>query len=28
LQTGIEMIALGYRFDIVLAGARSTPMGP
>ena len=27
LQTGIEMIALGYRFDIVLAGAASTPMG-
>jgi protocatechuate 3,4-dioxygenase beta subunit len=27
LETGIEMIALGYRFDIVLAGARSTPMG-
>ncbi len=27
LQTGIEMIALGYRFDIVLAGASSTPMG-
>jgi protocatechuate 3,4-dioxygenase beta subunit len=27
LQTGIEMIALGYRFDIVLAGAKSTPMG-
>jgi len=27
LQTGIEMIALGYRFDIVLAGASSTPLG-
>ena len=27
LQTGIEGIALGYRFDIVLAGAKSTPMG-
>ena len=27
LETGIEMIALGYRFDIVLAGATSTPMG-
>jgi len=27
LQTGIEMVALGYRFDIVLAGAASTPMG-
>jgi protocatechuate 3,4-dioxygenase beta subunit len=27
LETGIEMIALGYRFDIVLAGAKSTPMG-
>jgi protocatechuate 3,4-dioxygenase beta subunit len=27
LETGIEMIALGYRFDIVLAGAKSTPLG-
>lgn len=27
LETGIEGIALGFRFDIVLAGARSTPMG-
>ena len=27
LKTGIEEIALGYRYDIVLAGARSTPMG-
>ncbi|HEX4332059.1 MAG TPA: protocatechuate 3,4-dioxygenase subunit beta [Usitatibacter sp.] len=27
LKTGIEQIALGYRFDIVLAGAKSTPMG-
>jgi len=27
LETGIEGIALGYRFDIVLAGARSTPLG-
>jgi hypothetical protein len=27
LQTGIEAIALGYRFDIVLAGAKSTPVG-
>ena len=27
LETGIEMVALGYRFDIVLAGAKSTPMG-
>jgi protocatechuate 3,4-dioxygenase beta subunit len=27
LQTGIEGIALGYRFDIVLAGARATPLG-
>lgn len=27
LQAGIEMIALGYRFDIVLAGAKSTPLG-
>jgi protocatechuate 3,4-dioxygenase beta subunit len=26
VRTGIEGIALGYRFDIVLAGARSTPM--
>lgn len=28
LETGIEGIALGYRFDIALAGARSTPFGP
>ena len=27
LEKGIEEIALGYRFDIVLAGAKSTPMG-
>ena len=27
IETGIEGIALGYRFDIVLAGAMSTPMG-
>jgi len=27
LRTGIEEIALGYRFDIVLAGAKSTPLG-
>ena len=27
LETGIESIALGYRFDIVLAGAKSTPLG-
>lgn len=27
LETGIEGIALGYRFDIVLAGARATPLG-
>jgi protocatechuate 3,4-dioxygenase beta subunit len=27
LQSGIEMVALGYRFDIVLAGAKSTPLG-
>jgi protocatechuate 3,4-dioxygenase beta subunit len=27
LQSGIEGIALGYSFDIVLAGARSTPLG-
>ena len=27
LETGIEGVMLGYRFDIVLAGARSTPFG-
>ena len=27
LETGVEGIALGYRFDIVLAGARATPLG-
>jgi protocatechuate 3,4-dioxygenase beta subunit len=27
LETGIEGDALGYRFDIVLAGAKSTPFG-
>lgn len=27
LRTGVEGIALGYRFDIVLAGAKSTPLG-
>ena len=27
LRTGIEGVALGYRFDIVLAGARATPLG-
>ena len=27
LQRGIEGIALGYRFDIVVAGAKSTPLG-
>jgi hypothetical protein len=27
LQSGIEGAALGYRFDIVLAGAKSTPLG-
>jgi protocatechuate 3,4-dioxygenase beta subunit len=27
LETGIEGIALGYRFDIVLAGAQATPLG-
>jgi protocatechuate 3,4-dioxygenase beta subunit len=27
LETGIENMALGYQFDIVLAGARSTPLG-
>ncbi len=26
-ETGVEGIAVGYRFDIVLAGARSTPLG-
>jgi protocatechuate 3,4-dioxygenase beta subunit len=26
-RAGIEGIALGYRFDIVLAGAKSTPLG-
>jgi protocatechuate 3,4-dioxygenase beta subunit len=28
LETGIEGVALGFRFDIVLAGTRSTPLGP
>jgi protocatechuate 3,4-dioxygenase beta subunit len=27
LETGIENVALGYRFDIVLAGAKATPLG-
>jgi len=27
LEHGIEEVALGYRFDIVLRGAKSTPMG-
>jgi protocatechuate 3,4-dioxygenase, beta subunit len=27
LKSGVEGIALGYRFDIVLAGAKSTPLG-
>jgi len=27
LETGIEGIAVGYRFDIVLAGAKATPLG-
>jgi protocatechuate 3,4-dioxygenase beta subunit len=27
LDVGIENYALGYRFDIVLAGAKSTPLG-
>ena len=27
LETGIEGVALGYRFDIVLRGAKSTPLG-
>jgi protocatechuate 3,4-dioxygenase beta subunit len=26
-ESGIEGVALGYRFDIVLAGAKSTPLG-
>ena len=28
METGIEGIALGFRFDIVLAGAKSTPLEP
>jgi protocatechuate 3,4-dioxygenase beta subunit len=27
LQQGLEGVALGYRFDIVLGGSRATPMG-
>jgi len=27
LETGLEGIALGFRFDIVLAGANATPLG-
>jgi protocatechuate 3,4-dioxygenase beta subunit len=27
LEQGIENVALGYEFDIVLAGAKSTPLG-
>ncbi|MEO8202255.1 MAG: protocatechuate 3,4-dioxygenase subunit beta [Betaproteobacteria bacterium] len=27
LESGVEEVALGYRFDIVLRGAKSTPMG-
>jgi len=27
LESGIEGIALGYTFDIVLGGAQSTPLG-
>ncbi|HEX6633613.1 MAG TPA: protocatechuate 3,4-dioxygenase subunit beta [Usitatibacter sp.] len=27
LETGIEDVALGYTFDIVLGGAKSTPLG-
>jgi protocatechuate 3,4-dioxygenase beta subunit len=27
LEKGIEGIAIAYTFDIVLAGAKSTPMG-
>lgn len=28
LETGVEGVALGYRFDIVLAGSKATPMVP
>jgi protocatechuate 3,4-dioxygenase beta subunit len=27
LEQGVEEVALGYRFDIVLRGANATPMG-
>jgi hypothetical protein len=27
LHAGIEQIAIAYRWDIVLAGAKSTPLG-
>jgi protocatechuate 3,4-dioxygenase beta subunit len=27
LESGVEGNALGYRYDIVLAGAKSTPFG-
>jgi protocatechuate 3,4-dioxygenase beta subunit len=27
LETGIEEVALGYTFDVVLGGAKSTPLG-
>jgi protocatechuate 3,4-dioxygenase beta subunit len=27
LETGIEGVALGYTFDIILGGAKSTPLG-
>jgi protocatechuate 3,4-dioxygenase beta subunit len=27
LETGVEGVALGYTFDVVLGGARSTPLG-
>jgi hypothetical protein len=27
LEHGLEGIALGYRFDVVLRGPRATPMG-
>ena len=27
IETGVEGIAIGYTFDIVLAGSKATPMG-
>jgi len=27
LETGVEGVMLGFHFDIVLAGARATPLG-